>query len=137
MDQHREINELTHYDTWFIMMAVKISYDKSLQCSVCTSRTSEAYRKNSRGCHGYPVARTYEGYSYSKCLGNFYSFGYAQLIELYNRYKLGTLFNSGGLSDQPAKYLSAMNYISNLVYEEEKKITEALTKKNKAKNYGR
>ena len=137
MDQHRQLNELTNYDTWFIMMAVKISYDKSLQCSFCVSKCAESYRINKRGCHGLSSPRPLEGFLYSKCLGNFYNFGYAQLIELYNRYKNGTLFNSGGLSDQPAKYLAAMTLIGNLVNEEELKIAESIKNKTKAKSHGR
>lgn len=135
MDQHSQINELTEYDIWFINMAVKISYDKSLQCAYCIEKTSPSVRENRRGCKSFATAKTLKGFAYSKCLGNFYNFGYAQLIELHNRYRSGVLFNTGGLSDQPSKYLHAMALVGNLVHDEEKAIAEAIAKK--AKKNGR
>ena len=135
MDQHRQINELTAFDVWFIKMSVKISYDKSLQCGYCIERTSQSLRENRRGCKSFASPKTLDGFSYSKCLGNFYNFGYAQLIEVYNRYKDGVLFSEGGISDQPSKYLYAMSMIGNLAHEEDAKMAESITKK--AKRNGR
>lgn len=131
MDQHSQINELTDYDAWFINMAVKISYDKSIQCSYCVSKTSESYREK-RGCKSLPP-RAYKGFRYSKCQGNFYNFGYAGLIELHNQYRNGVLFCSGGLSDQPSKYLQAMSLIGSLIHEEEKRMAEESAKRAKNK----
>lgn len=112
-------------------MAVKISYDRSLQCSVCITKTSEKMREK-RGCKVF-APRTFKGYRYSKCLGNFYNYGYASLIELHNRYQAGTLFNNGGISEQPSKYLYAMNLIGSLINDIEIEQAKEAAKKAKQK----
>lgn len=87
----------------------------------------ESFREKRKGCTGkFPFKRPLlNGLVYTKCPGNFYSQSYAQLLDVHRLFRKGVLANVGGLLDQPAKYIDAMNFLEVLVTEKE---TEALKK---------
>lgn len=60
-----------------------------------------------------------EGMFYTKCAGNFYHQGFAQLLDVHRLFRKGILVNDGGLMEQPAKYLDLMNLIESFVVEKE------------------
>lgn len=64
----------------------------------------------------------------TKCVGNFYNQSYAQLLDVHRLFRKGVLANSGGLLDQPTKYIEMMNFLEILVSEKE---TEQLKKSMK------
>jgi hypothetical protein len=84
-------------------------------------KTDEKYRELRKGCTGKtPFKRPMvDGVFYTKCAGNFYHQGYAQLLDVHRLFRKGVLANHGGLMDQSAKYLEMMNLIESFVVEKE------------------
>lgn len=100
---------------------LEIIYNTSLQCSKCVVKTDEKYREARKGCTGKsPFKRPLtEDMFYTKCAGNFYHQGFAQLLDTHRMFRKGVLANDGGLMDQPSKYLEMMNLIESFVVEKE------------------
>jgi hypothetical protein len=92
---------------------------------------SEEAREKRKGCTGkIPKKTTFEEFTYYKCPGNFYNPGFGQLIDLHRMYRKGVLFSAGGLMEQPAKYLDAMNFIEGLITQKEIDQMQKASKKN-------
>lgn len=125
--QVQELNELNLYDTLMIRSTVEILYNPSFNCSVCVKKTDENYRENRKGCTGKrPIKRpAFQGVEYTKCPGNFYSPGHAQLLEVHRLHRKGVMAFEGGILDQPSKYIDAMGLLETLISEKE---TEQLKK---------
>lgn len=104
-----------------IKSTIEIIYNVSLQCSKCVVKTDEKYRESRKGCTGkMPFKRPLvDGIFYTKCAGNFYHQGFAQLLDTHRLFRKGVLANQGGIMDQPAKYLEVMNLIESFVVEKE------------------
>jgi len=122
-----EHNELTNYDLVILKSSLEVIYNPALQCSRCILKTDERYREQRKGCTGKTEFKreAMEGIFYTKCPGNFYVDSYAQLLDVHRLYRKGILAFGGGLLEQPAKYLEAMNYLEVLITQKE---TENLKK---------
>lgn len=59
---------------------------------------------------------------YNKCIGNYFSSYWASLINFYPDYQKGILPYSGGLFEQPSKFVEVMNLVHNLIKENEQEV---------------
>ena len=109
---------------------VEIIYNESYQCGKCVKRVSEAVRERSKNCTGKSkVKRQFDEFTFTICPGNFYNTGYANLLDTHRMFRKGVLAFTGGLMDQPSKFISAMNLLENLVIEKEIEQIKKQTKK--------
>jgi hypothetical protein len=81
----------------------------------CTGKTKKKFRG--------------EGFTYTRCPGNFFNPGYAMLFDVHRQYRKGILAYPGGILDQPAKYNEAMTFIENIVVAREIEQAKSQTKK--------
>lgn len=95
-----------------IKSAFENVHNNRFNCSLCIKKNKEDFREKVLGCTGkLPINKDEGNFFYNRCGGNFINPGYIKLFEVFKLYKQGILFCSGGLSDQPAKYLSLMTHI--------------------------
>lgn len=114
-----------------IRSAVEIIYNERYQCSKCLIKADETIREKRKGCTGkYSFKAESEGFTYTRCPGNFYNPAYGQLVDVYRMFRQGILANAGGLLDQPAKYVDAMNLLENLISQKELERAQKASGKN-------
>lgn len=101
--------------------SIEVIYNSSLQCSKCVTRCDEKYREVRKGCTGKSAFKRplTDGVYLTKCMGNFYNQSYGQLLDVHRQFRKGILANTGGLLDQPAKYLDVMNLVESFICEKE------------------
>lgn len=99
-----------------IKSTVEIVHNQSFQCGLCVLKMGESARESRKNCTGKNKrVRKLDEISYSKCPGNFYNVGYALLLDVHKNFRKGVMAYPGGLLDQPAKFIEAMNLIENIV----------------------
>lgn len=91
---------------------------EAMACNYIASKNRHQY-KPSYDCEGNPKI------NYKRCPGNYYFGESASLINYYPNYSKGILPFSGGMFDQPAKFVEIMSLVHNLIRENEEE-----TKKN-------
>ena len=72
--------------------------------------------------HGYSPDFNNKGnpkISYNNCIGNHYNGYWASIINYYQEYNKGIMPFSGGLLEQPAKFVDVMGLVHNLIRENE------------------
>lgn len=56
---------------------------------------------------------------YRNCIGNYFNGNWSSLINYYHKYESGILPFSGGLMEQPSKFVEVMGLVHNLITENE------------------
>jgi len=87
----------------------------NVNCHNCTEQM-----KIVRGCNGN-INKVIEGIVIDKCPVKMFTSQVWLYIESYLHYKNGFLFQEGGWIQQPAKVTSAIDFISNIIGQQEKK----------------
>jgi hypothetical protein len=135
----RSHSSVTWDDHVSILATFNKIYNQDFNCSRCVLKHPEARRESSRGC-SRPVSkavlvfRDSEGKDqvvFKRCPSNFYNGFVAELIGMCSQFEKGILPYQGGLLDQPAKIIDALNMISGLKMEDELKRAEAMRAKQK------
>jgi len=109
----------------------KVKDDKlkqSMACNYIASKTRHQYKPSSSSTEGNPKI------NYKKCVGNFYFGEWVSIINNYNNYEKGVMPFSGGLFEQPSKFVECMSLVHNLIREneDEKKRQAELIQRNKS-----
>lgn len=105
-----------------IKSAVEIIYNESYQCNKCIKKVHESVRENTKNCTGKAKAvrkKPMDEFTFELCPGNFYNPAYGQLLDMHRLYRKGVLAGSGGLLDQPSKYVDLMNLMESLIVQKE------------------
>ena len=113
--------------------------DPSLNCQSCVKKTQQRIRDERKGCNvapPKPVAK-HRMYTFYRCPSNFRSEFYYQVILMHEKYEKGLLPFSGGILEQPAKFIDLMAYVADLKsehYNDMKKKSEKQQARTRAKN---
>jgi hypothetical protein len=111
--------------------------DPNFNCAACLKRNSEKHRNEKKGCDivsATPVAKYKELYTFYRCPGALKESSYYDLIELHRLWEQGVLPYEGGVLDQSAKYIDAMNIVGHLKAEHQKDLEEKARKWQKTKS---
>lgn len=121
-----------------IRSAIEIIYNDRYQCSKCVIKASLEIREKRKGCTGkLGFKADSEGFTYTRCPGNFYNPAYGQLVDVHRMFRKGVLANTGGLLDQSAKYIDAMNLIENLINQKELENIKKAGNNGRQQSFGR
>lgn len=101
---------------------------ESMACNYIASKNRHQYKPSYDSTMGNPKIL------YKKCVGNYYFGEWVSIINYYPNYEKGVMPFSGGLFDQPSKFVECMSLVHNLIRENEheKKRQAELIQRNKS-----
>lgn len=114
-----KISSVQEGEAFLIQAGWEILSEKKWRCEACVSSTIEAQR-DVKGCKGGKKYRLAD-YIAKACIGNFYHPSVFLWYRAYSAFKRGVLPESGGLMEQPAKWLEIFQMFENLESEAEEK----------------
>lgn len=88
---------------------------QAMACNYFASDTRHKYRADHNN-KGNPTIK------YTKCVGNYYFGMWSNYINFYPKYESGIMAFSGGLMEQPAKFVEVMDLVHNLIEENKKEV---------------
>lgn len=97
--------------------------DPKYNCATCLLKVKKDVREQKKACNQKskePVTKYHDIYNFYRCPSNFRLPSYRNLIKLHGLYLQGILPYNGGILEQPAKFIEAMNTIDALMAEHQK-----------------
>lgn len=92
-------------------------------CTDYNARPQQFYRPDSGG--GQKII-------YDSCMANYASNEWIEILNFYELFKKGVMMFPGSYSEQPAKFVSVMNFLDNLVNEEQERKNKAIRGKKRS-----
>lgn len=109
------------------------------KCNLCKKNYRQSHRDR-MGCTDYnarprqfyrPDSGSGTKVTFDSCIANYSCNEWIEILNFYPSYKNGTMMFSGSYSDQPAKFVSVMNLMENLISEDQQRREKAIKKRGK------
>lgn len=126
------MNSVTNRDYFEIVSTFITMTQPKYRCSDCKLKYKAKFKQQQEFMACNYVAKTpRHGYTpefhnksnpkiiYNKCIGNYYNGFWSSIINSSKQYDNGIMPFSGGIMDQPAKFVEVMNLVHNLISENE------------------
>jgi len=143
IDKILEISSMSNDDYINVVSTFTALTNNMFNCGKCKKKYPKAPDKQKEhqarlGCDGKVNPNTvytpeygmvgYPKIIYNKCLGNFVDYNVVEFINFNDRFLAGQMYYPGSYSEQPAKFVEAMDLIHNLFKEHEQVVKKRMGK---------